>query len=546
MSASNSFYVTNNLQVSQRYKIHIDLDGGSVIEGGLGAIDYNNLKMGVSITLPTADEIVKDGYELTGFDLLDKLGGTHVYKSCKPGDMFTVLNMYYGSNRTFQFKAKWTKIYNLKMAVQIYGINQDKWADVDMSVEPDSVPESEYKQVGLTFGAAVGDHRYTGVSHAAADVDRVGIDPDSVTDLCLHNMSWDRIVYWSKTKPQVFQRCLETGCTHSVEMTLYEEMVNGEGTVYPDNAPVNAKQPIWPDIAEWTGDGAAGLRTVIANDYMLYTRRSSDGGWGESGLRSHLNGIRTNGTVISDLTDLNRLSILHALPDVLENEIVPKVVKYDSDKADFKNSTKTTYDKLWIPSMREIYSDTPEDWEGVEGNANKYKIYMRENEGETYQFFKIAGLKISNHSSRDFVVYADNGMKPNVWLRSLTTEVNQYALTADAATGCDYNVTPTPLPLSWTASLALYFCLPGPETSASALSVVDTEINDVDDAIIALNADNNNDAILETDYPTAPEISASKSEMLYDVTSEKIKSNFSVDGLNNGISTWRQMVHNSG
>ena len=259
--------------------------------------------------------------------------------------------------------AKWVKRPDVKYAVSLYGINVDQY-------------QGGTTPAGLTFGPATGkSYRNSYEAHIS----------ENEKGHCIHWDSWEEIIAQSRTDPTVYQACLEHGCTKSVELRLNGKLKNtvdfvGNGGVI--------------------GDGASALQTSINSTYRKWNDViGNTGGWPASRIRATLNGA-------DNLTDKIGVAgrdvltteecLLSCFPQELQSAIVPKAVKSDTVYNDQKGNNKTTYDKLWLFSLKE-------------GSLRTY----RDNEGEMYR-------RKWTESGWKYDIYRENGTSTATWLRSLS------------------------------------------------------------------------------------------------------------------------------
>lgn len=275
-------------------------------------------------------------------------------------------------------------LYTTKYAVRIYGIKHD----VDRNGN----------KLGLTFGPATSsDYRNTFVSHTPT-----GSTDSGNQHRCLHEDSWEDVVYWSKTDPYVYEQCLENGCTHGVELSLNEVIVEKK--------------------YEFSGDGAGILLDSIKSSYKVWNGTSADynndGGWRASFLRRTLNGsdfcIQQDGedTISSCAQGAEVLNsdncLLSCFPTVLRENIVAAAKQTDTVYNDKENSNKVTYDKLWMLSTVEIYEN---------GGSNNY--CLRPKEGLQYEHLNLKGVRTNNYGY--IASYNEDGKTSYWWTRSSGT-----------------------------------------------------------------------------------------------------------------------------
>ncbi len=289
--------------------------------------------------------------------------------------------------------------YNVKYAVCLWGINQGK--------------DRYGNTLGLTFGPATGDdYTNTYAAHISQE------DYNAGEGICLHWMTWDEIIAQSEEDPTAFEACLEYGCTHSVNLKLNSTLL---ATSYEDK--MNS------------GDGAGMLYDSIASDYRSWnaSNSSSDGGsvgWPASQIRAVLNGKdrQTDDTAANALDSSDCL--LSCFPSELRNGIVATAVRSDTVySSQSEEDAKTTYDKLWLPSGREVYK------ESSDGENNGV---IRANEGTLSG--RSLYLGITTKENLGLLADYDETGAANAWrLRSLSTSSStSYQVAADGNFGASY------------------------------------------------------------------------------------------------------------
>ena len=296
----------------------------------------------------------------------------------------------------------------VKYAVQLYGIGE-------------AVDENN-NTMGLTFGPAVGANYINSYhSHTPSGTTTAGNE-----HRCIHDDDWNTIISWNNTDPQVYEQCIAEGCTHSVELSLSENLKNASF-----------------DPSYTTGDGPGMLYyELYANSNYQHIRwnplteggstsyGTNFGGWGASRIRAMLNGADeltmktadsgycSNASSVTfdveNYTGSNTL--IAAFPQELQAAIGEQAVKYDSVyNSKTEANLKTSYDKLWLLSPNEIWTTAQ--------NTSSY--YTHPLEGT--QFSRFAGnTATSSTSSQDFTkaYYIANTSGNNAgsadcwWLRS--------------------------------------------------------------------------------------------------------------------------------
>ncbi len=274
-----------------------------------------------------------------------------------------------------------TQTYNVKYAVCVYGIQQD----VDENGET----------LGLTFGPATGAS-YINTYKAHVDYDEFN-DPQE-EHFCIHWMSWEEIIEQCAEDPTVFEDCLESGCTHAVDLMVNSTLLATDNTGQMDD-----------------GDGAGYLYNSINSNYRMWN--SSDyntGGWPASQVRAVFNGKDDQtGSYATYALDAS-VCLFSCFPSVLQDAIAAKAVKSDTVyNSQTEADNKTTYDKLWLFSGKELYADS-----GSNNDA------IRTYEGELYQRSTALGITTSNYGG--LKNYNETGGNSYWWLRSPLTSHNGY------------------------------------------------------------------------------------------------------------------------
>ena len=234
--------------------------------------------------------------------------------------------------------AKW-KDSRVRYAVSIYGIGQD----VDINGNT----------MGLTFGPATGaDYVNDFKRHDATGTTTTGNE-----HRCVHDDSWDEIIYWNGVDPEVYEQCVGECCTKSVPLSIPESIKTTNAT-----------------YANYTGDGPSALKDELqgnARVWNAYSYGSSTyaiydnaNGWGGSNIRAVLNGVDDDDSdgIVTNIDVYARAqsltadnALIAAFPQNLQDAIGYKAVKYDSVYNAFNDANlKTSYDKLWLPSNAEM------------------------------------------------------------------------------------------------------------------------------------------------------------------------------------------------
>ena len=265
-----------------------------------------------------------------------------------------------GLQKDMNLYAKWER---MAYAVALYGIGVDK--------------DDKGNTMGLTFGPALGKNYINSfVSHTvdeAGNITGAGAGTTSTGNAyrCIHQDSWETIVYWNNLDPYVYEKCIANGCTHSVELdpSTTTTVLNKEF------------------IASYTGDGPSVLQNELLEENRLWTSvGNSTGGYAASRVRAMLNGAdektekKTTGSINSASIYTENNCLLAAFPQVLQDAIGKRATKY---RLKLGSATPgTVYDKLWLFSPNELFEtvDTyacPEEGLHVtldDANAGQYGL----------------------------------------------------------------------------------------------------------------------------------------------------------------------------
>jgi hypothetical protein len=173
----------------------------------------------------------------------------------------------------------------MRYAVSVYGIGQDY--------------DENGHVMGLTFGPATGaDYVNTYKDHSPT-----GMTTGGHGHRCVHDDSWDEIIYWNNVDPDVYEQCVGECCTKSVPLNLSDTLKNTGFQV------------------KYTGDGPGLLKyELYANSNFQHLRwnplteggssswGTNKNGWGGSRIRAMLNGADSETLKTSDsayATDVN-------------------------------------------------------------------------------------------------------------------------------------------------------------------------------------------------------------------------------------------------
>ncbi len=257
--------------------------------------------------------------------------------------------------------------YNVKYAVCIWGINQDKYLDEN----------GEEATAPLTFGPATGGNYVSSYKSCTSEY-------------CIHDMTWEQIIKQCEEDPTVFQSCLDNGCTHSVEIDLNSKLLA-------------------TDYSSMTGDGAGMLSDSINSSYRTWNATATNtGGWPASRIRATLNGADdyTQSSVAGSDTLSAEESLFSCFPEVLQDAIVAREVTSDTTYSHSEEDYVTTNDKLWLYSGIEMYE-----------NSGTSTVPFRDNEGTLSQ--RSSHLKITTGDTASMINYKESGTAAVWWMRTL-------------------------------------------------------------------------------------------------------------------------------
>lgn len=273
---------------------------------------------------------------------------------------------------------------NVKYAVSVYGIEHDTYKDKN----------GKMGTAGLTFGPATGKS-YVNTFKAHTPT---GNTASGNPHRCIHNDNWSTIVFWSQKDPYVYEQCIDGGesgesCTKAVPLYLNNKLRESS-------------------FSNMTGDGAGMLNYSITSNYRKWNlNNTNQGGWPDAAVRNTLNGTVTDNMLNVTNKDNEfeqvkldeKTALISCFPIELRNAIVLKEVKSDTVYDDSSSNNTITYDKLWLLSIREAYSDSNDR--------------VRPNEGKPYARTTILDITTSNYSKNKG--YTELGFSSVCWLRSV-------------------------------------------------------------------------------------------------------------------------------
>ena len=381
--SGNNVVTYDKLWLFSGREVYGDSDASSVIRPNEG-IPYERI---TALGITTSNYVMNKGYYESGSTTYRWLRSESRYYSnnaCSVGGS----GDWYNSHVSFDdglapgFCLPGPKP-NVKYAVSLYGIKHDTYKDENGNTGT----------AGLTFGPATGKN-YVNTFKAHTPT---GSTANGNPHRCIHNDDWSTIASWSQKDPYVYEQCIDGGgsgesCTKSVPLYLNDKL----------------RTSSFPNM---TGDGAGILNSSIL-DYRKWNHNNTNqGGWPDSAVRNTLNGTVTdnmlnvtNKDIVFTLTKLDeKTALISCFPIELRNAIVPKEVKSDTVYDDSSSNNTITYDKLWLLSIREAYSDSNDR--------------VRPNEGKPYARTTILDITTSNYSKNEG--YTELGFSSIYWLRSV-------------------------------------------------------------------------------------------------------------------------------
>ena len=295
------------------------------------------------------------------------------------------------------------RVPDAKYAVTLYGIGEDV--------------DENGNWMGLTFGPLPTYYAMnSSISHTPT-----GTTAKGNAHRCIHNDSWETIVYWNNLDPHVYEQCLQKlqghGCTHSVELYLNKALRNlpQEGTIVGDGTSVLCDE-IVPEARVWNQYKTLKGYPTSGSDGVWY---NTNGGWRASNIRAVLNGVdelytnwgqdafdASNPTVGTGMVWAaekigQNNSLLSCFPQTLQNAIGKKEVTTVQDYSKYELTTDDiTYDKLWLPSATEL-------------GGNYY-----ETEGQCYT------IALDCQSAVGCALVNANGQSTPYWLRGASSAAN--------------------------------------------------------------------------------------------------------------------------
>ena len=196
---------------------------------------------------------------------------------------------------------------------------------------------------------------------------------------CFHDDDWDTVLYWNNLDPEVYEQCIQEQCTKSIE--LYDK---GE-LLFNDHHPIDFSpygdgsgallHEIQPAGKRFQGGGGTLMSTEAFTNAVHQSRTACEGvggywynsrcyedpdtpitgnyGWKHSNVRAVLNGV-TDDSLDTNFANYMQLdeekSVLGSFPSHIKDMIGTRVVVSKEG-----STTSTTYDKLWLLSVEEIY-----------------------------------------------------------------------------------------------------------------------------------------------------------------------------------------------
>ena len=257
--------------------------------------------------------------------------------------------------------------------------------DVKYAVSPYAIQsgnDSNGSALGLTFGPAVGGNYFNSFKSHEPD----GTTAKGNAHRCVHNDTWEEIVYWNNTDPYVYEQCVTEKCTHTIPLYLDSAI---KGSNYSAG------------YGKITGDGTGAIEPELKGNARVWngyyngtdytTWFNAKGGWAASNIRAVLNGVQpetSNGTDVYDpdnqesgigtpwavyagITEEN--SLLGSFPEILKENIARKAI------------SSTVFDKLWLLSVAEISASGrfPRFPSGTSSSSTRVAYYASKYNGST-------------------------------------------------------------------------------------------------------------------------------------------------------------------
>lgn len=326
----------------------------------------------------TYKEPVKEGAEFLGWATTkEKADAGEVDFRADPEDPSnTDLNQIEGGTKTV-YAAWWP--YNAKWAVALYGIDQDM----------EKMGGGTYTHT-MTFGPATGLPLITESQPA-----HITLANETDSNKCIHNHSWDEVIALCKTNPHVFDQCVESGCTKTVNLSINDTLRNDQ----------------WKNeyAIHEAGDGPSILKNELHNEFRVWQPGDDNtGGYPASRIRAVLNGYDwTSDDSHGNTTDNTKANVdnitsdnclLSCFSENLQKAIVPKAVRSDTVYNNYFGNNATTWDKLWLFSGEELYQL------GTAGDRNCDRVFRYE--GTNYDRSKKLAITAV---SVDQVMYSQKG-----------------------------------------------------------------------------------------------------------------------------------------
>lgn len=369
----------------------------------------NGVPQESSPSAPTRPATIQYTYEFVGWSLdmdaetADASAITNVYAD---RTVYAAYSVTVGSHTVYFVRAAvdgggtLQTINNVLHGAQL--TNSSYTGETPTTIQGDS---NSYEFVGWTpaFAPIVGDTTYTAVF-------------ENVVEIAEISDTWRNIVknisngtYKNKYKVGNYKR---VGLGNGTDGDAYMQIVAIDGD----------------DLAD--GSGKAPL-TFIARDVLpgnraraMNTTASSSGGWSDSALRNYL-----ETTMLPNIVDVG----ISSQPSIAD--YIKPVIKITStfENGVLVHNGQTTFDKVWLPSAREMFGDATHETEGV--------TYSR---------------LFANNDSRIKVFYGSNNTA-YWWLR---TPINASNFQVISPTG-----TITSADASRSFSFAVGFCIGAPTNS---------------------------------------------------------------------------------
>ena len=380
--------------------------------------------------------------------------------------------------------AQWEESYEVKYAVQIYGINQDE----DENGNP----------LGLTFGPATEiDYTNTFITHsyeetssgsnmyyvvrnihtvAANGTETVntaylyenGGNSEKVIrsaaektkyDVNIHNMTWTEIA--NTTDKTKFLDCMLCGDTKSVTFTLNDTIASGNTFDQYGDGTGMLLDSIAPYYRMWNPSNTSTQYPERNNAAAIHgdtegSNAKNAGGYSTSHIRATL--IGTNSKTDAEYAGNENLNESNSLYSCIENElknvIRAKRIKYVTGTDDVNYTINNDIvDKIWLFSPREEFGDGSTSGNTGEGIGTEGSGYdkFKNNESRYY-----AAL-YSNDDAIGRANFKEDGQRNAWWLRAPSLHYDSHPIIVHKYS----HITCSPAFETEECGIAIGFCLQG-------------------------------------------------------------------------------------